>query len=147
MHLNELPMRCLIVDDSAQFVTAARGLLEHQGVNVVGVASTGADAIRCYDELRPDVTLVDLDLGCESGFDVAELIHHAAGPSAPPIILISTHAAADFAEMIAASPAAGFVTKSALSLGAIRDLVGRRDHASAGLREAGADGAINTETH
>jgi DNA-binding NarL/FixJ family response regulator len=91
------------------------------------------------------VTLVDLDLGGESGFDVAELIHHAAGPSAPPVILISTHAAADFAEMIAASPAAGFVTKSALSLGAIRDLVGRRDHASARFRDA-ADGAINAET-
>ena len=52
-------MRCLIVDDSAHFVDAARELLEHEGVTVVGVASTSADALRCFEESRPDVTLVD----------------------------------------------------------------------------------------
>ena len=77
-------MRCLIVDDSAHFVAAARGLLEREGVAIVGVASTGADALRCFEALRPDVTLVDLDLGGESGFDVAVQLHRAAGPTAPP---------------------------------------------------------------
>jgi DNA-binding NarL/FixJ family response regulator len=128
-------MRCLIVDDSAHFVAAARGLLEREGVAVVGVASTGADALRCFEELRPDVTLVDVDLGGESGFDVAEQLHRSAGPTAPPVILISTHAAQDFAELIDESPAAGFVAKSALSGGAIRDLVCHRDRRSAGLQE------------
>ena len=71
-------MRCLIVDDSACFVAAARGLLERQGFTVVGVASTGAEALRCFEELRPDVTLVDLELAGESGFDVAEQLHRAA---------------------------------------------------------------------
>jgi CheY-like chemotaxis protein len=127
-------MRCLIVDDSAYFVAAARGLLEREGVAVVGVAATGADALRCFEELRPDVTLVDVDLGGESGFDVAERLHRSAGPAAPPLILISTHAAQDFAELIEESPAAGFVAKSTLSGGAIRDLVCRRDR-SAGLQE------------
>jgi len=128
-------MRCLIVDDSAYFVSAARGLLEHEGVSVVGVASTGADALRCFQSLRPDVTLVDLDLGGESGFDVAEHLHRAAGSAAAPVILISTHAARDFADMIEASPAAGFVLKSALSGDAIRDLVCHRARRSAGLQE------------
>ena len=108
-------MRCLIVDDSAHFVAAARGLLEREGVAVVGVASTGADALRCFEELRPDVTLVDLDLGGESGFDVAEQLHRAAAPTPSPVIFISTHAAQDFAELIETSPAVGFVAKSALS--------------------------------
>ena len=117
-------MRCLIVDDSAHFVAAACGLLKREGVTVVGVASTGADALRCFEQLRPDVTLVDLDLGGESGFDVAELLHRVAGPAASPVILISTHAAQDFAELIEDSPAAGFVAKSALSGGAIRDVIG-----------------------
>lgn len=128
-------MRCLIVDDSAHFVAAARGLLEREGVAVVGVASTGAEALRCFEELRPDVTLVDVHLGGESGFDVAEQLHRAAGPTASPVILISTHAAQDFAELIEESPAAGFVAKSALSGGAIRDLVCRRDRRSAGIQE------------
>jgi len=118
-------MRCLIVDDSTHFVAAARVLLEREGFTLVGVASTGAEALRCFEELRPDVTLVDLDLGGESGFDVAEQLHRAAGPAASPVILISTHAAQDFAELIQASPAAGFVAKSALSGDAIRDLIAR----------------------
>jgi CheY-like chemotaxis protein len=39
-------LRCLIVDDSPRFLDAARGLLERQGVTVVGVASNSADALR-----------------------------------------------------------------------------------------------------
>jgi DNA-binding response OmpR family regulator len=119
-------MRCLIVDDSAHFVAAACGLLERQGFTVVGVAST-ADALRYFDELRPDVTLVDLDLGGESGFEVAEQLHRAASAAPSPVILISTHAAQDFTDLIEMSPAVGFVSKSALSVGAIHDLLRRRD--------------------
>jgi CheY-like chemotaxis protein len=115
-------MRCLIVDDSADFVDAARGLLECEGITVVGVASTSADALRSFEELRPDVTLVDINLGGESGFELAEQLHRAGGPS--PVILISTHAAQDFADMIESSPAVGFLSKSALTCGAIHDLVG-----------------------
>jgi DNA-binding NarL/FixJ family response regulator len=115
-------MRCLIVDDSADFIDAARGLLECEGITVVGVASTSADALRSFEELRPDVTLVDINLGGESGFELAEQLDRAAGPS--PVILISTHAAQDFADMIESSPAVGFLSKSALTCGAIHDLVG-----------------------
>jgi DNA-binding NarL/FixJ family response regulator len=116
-------MRCLIVDDSAVFADAARGLLERQGITVVGVASTGAEALRCFEVLRPDVTLVDVDLGGESGFELAEQLHQAGSPAPSPVILISTHAAQDFAEMIETSPAVGFVSKSALTGSAIRELV------------------------
>lgn len=125
-------MRCLIVDDSAQFVAAARGMLEREGVTVVGVASTAADARRCFEQLRPNVTLVDLDLGGESGFDVAEQLHRAAGPASSVVILVSTHSAQDFAELIEASPAAGFVAKYALSGAVIRELAGHRDRRPAG---------------
>ena len=117
-------MRCLIVDDSAEFVAAARGLLECEGITVVGVASTIADALRHFEELRPDVTLVDVDLGRESGFELAEQLHRAGEPAPSPVILISTHAAQDFVDMIESSPAVGFVSKSALTCGAIHDLVG-----------------------
>ena len=59
------PMRCLIVHDSLRFLDADRGLLERHGMTVVDVASTSADALRRTVELRPDVTLVDIDLGGE----------------------------------------------------------------------------------
>lgn len=115
-------MRCLIVDDSVDFVDAARGLLQCEGITAVGSASTSADALRRFEELRPDVTLVDINLGSESGFELAEQLHLAGGPS--PVILISTHAAEDFADMIESSPAVGFLSKSALTCCAIHDLVG-----------------------
>ncbi|HEY0451081.1 response regulator transcription factor [Actinophytocola sp.] len=120
-------LRCLIVDDSPRFLAAARGVLEREGVAVVGVASTGAEALRRVAELRPDVTLVDIDLGGQSGFEVVRRLHHDAGVATSQLIMISTHAEDDYAELIAASPTAGFLPKTALSADAIRDLLGRGD--------------------
>jgi CheY-like chemotaxis protein len=121
-------LRCLIVDDSPRFLDAARGLLERQGVAVIGVASTSAQALQRVQELHPDVTLVDLDLGGESGLELARRLHDQASTAAAPVILISTHAEQDYAELIAASPAVGFLPKTALSADAIRRLLtGRGD--------------------
>ncbi|MCW2593177.1 MAG: response regulator containing a CheY-like receiver domain and an DNA-binding domain [Mycobacterium sp.] len=116
-------MRCVIVDDSPDFVDAARRLLEHDGITVVGIASTSAEALRCFDELRPDVILVDVNLGGENGFELAEQLHRFGLPTPPSVILISTHAEQDLADMIATSPAVGFLSKINLTPGAIRDLV------------------------
>jgi len=118
-------VRCLIVDDSANFRDAASSMLERAGIEVVGVASNGADALARLLELRPDVTLVDVDLGAESGFDLVVQLSEASTP-APRVILISTHSEQDFVDMIAASPAIGFLPKFALSPDAIRDLVASR---------------------
>jgi DNA-binding NarL/FixJ family response regulator len=115
-------MRCLIVDDSAAFCDAASTMLERAGISVVGMARNTVEALSCYRDLQPDVTLVDINLGSESGFDVAEELHRAGSP-ALPVILISTHDEQDLAEMIATSSALGFLSKFALSPDAIRDLV------------------------
>ena len=64
-------LRCVIVDDSPAVLRAASELLEGQGIVVLGVAATGVQAVRLIDELEPDVVLVDIDLGPESGFDLA----------------------------------------------------------------------------
>jgi CheY-like chemotaxis protein len=71
-------MRCLIVDDSPRFLEAARGLLVREGIVVVAVATNGADAIRRAAELGPDVILVDIDLGGQSGFDVVRRLTREA---------------------------------------------------------------------
>ncbi|MBK3578649.1 response regulator transcription factor [Streptomyces sp. MBT65] len=115
-----MSLRCLLVDDSARFLEAARALLERSGVEVVGIASTGADAVSRARETAPDVALVDLDLDGENGFDVARRL---VG-NVPAVILISTHSREDFQELIAASPAHGFLHKSAVSARAIRDVLG-----------------------
>jgi CheY-like chemotaxis protein len=116
-------LRCLIVDDSRRFLEAARDLLEREGIAVPAVACTSAEAVRRVEQLRPDLVLVDIDLGGESGFELARRLHGGAHPAPLPIILISTHAEQDYADLIAASPAVGFLAKAALSAGAIRDLL------------------------
>jgi DNA-binding NarL/FixJ family response regulator len=118
-------IRVVIVDDNPEFLDSARRLLEHQGVRVVGVASTNADALRSVQELRPDVTLVDVNLGEESGFDLAEALHEIDSAPTAPVILISTHAEPDLTDMLETSPAIGFLAKSALSASAITTALSR----------------------
>ena len=112
-------LRCLIVDDSARFLVVARALLEREGVTVVGVALTAAEALRTVAELRPDVTLVDIDLRGESGLELSRRLDSH-------VILISSHAEEDYADLIAESPALGFLSKTSLSGAAIQRLLSSR---------------------
>jgi DNA-binding response OmpR family regulator len=91
-------VRCLIVDDNDEFLRVAL-------------------------ELKPDVALVDIRLGEESGCDVARQIAGRAGAGLPRVILISACREDDFAVMIADSPAVSFLPKSALSGAAIRSIL------------------------
>jgi DNA-binding NarL/FixJ family response regulator len=116
-----VPLRCLIVDANASFLKAAATLLEREGMRIVGVASTGAEALTQARALRPDVILLDIDLGAESGLEIAGRLVEAE-PDGARVILISTHAEADFADLIDATPAAGFVPKSELSASAVQRL-------------------------
>jgi len=119
-----MSLRCLIVDDSAVFLRSARTLLETGDITVT-TASTGGEARHVIDEADPDVVLVDIDLGEENGFDlVAQLAGHPRrGGGALETILISNRVRDDFEELIAESPARGFITKSALSAAAIRSIM------------------------
>jgi DNA-binding NarL/FixJ family response regulator len=133
--LASVGLRCLIVDDSVGFRQAARALLEQEGMTVAGVAATCDEAVRRVIELRPDVTLVDIDLGGSSGCDLARRLADEAGSAAGCLILISAHAEEEFADLIEASPAAGFLAKSALSADAIRALLPANPDGSAAASE------------
>ncbi|HTA00201.1 MAG TPA: response regulator transcription factor [Streptosporangiaceae bacterium] len=113
----------LIVDDDRLFLEAARVLLEREGLPVVGVVTNSVQALRLATDLRPDVILVDLMLGDESGFDLTRRLDGHNEAADPVVILMSTYSEADFAELIAESPAAGFLPKSELSADAIRRIV------------------------
>ena len=115
-----MKLRLLIVDDNTHFLAAARDLLEREGLDVVAVASTGAEAVRLSRLLRPDVTLVDVDLGQESGFDLARQLTDGTGG---PVVIISTYAAQDLADLLDASPAIGYLSKFDLSGRAISALL------------------------
>jgi DNA-binding NarL/FixJ family response regulator len=114
-------LTCLIVDDSTYFLASASELLEREGLEVVGIAFDSTQAIRLASELRPDVALVDINLGDEDGFELAGQLDAAS----TNVILVSTNSEGDIHELIAASPAIGFIEKPQLSAKTIRAMLER----------------------
>src|ERR1700749_4369630 len=101
-HTGRMPLQCIIVGDYQPFLTLAQAKLERQGMAVVAVAANGTEALHQARKLSPDVALVDISLGTESGFDIAREI----SPYVGSVILISSndhYEDEDYAELIAAS--------------------------------------------
>ena len=113
--------RVLLVDDHAGFRAQARALLEAEGLDVVGEAADGAEAIALLARVEADVVLLDVLLGDEDGFAVARRI--AALPHPPAVILTSTRDADAYGERIARAPVRGFLPKAVLSGAAIDRLL------------------------
>jgi DNA-binding NarL/FixJ family response regulator len=120
-------LRCLIVDDNASFLAEARGLLEDDGFDVIGTASSSDVALKHVAEQRPDLALIDIDLGEENGIDVAQRILDTASRLAPKIILISARDESEYGDLIETSPAVGFLAKRDLTSAAIRSLLAGDD--------------------
>ena len=113
------------MDDNDHFLSAARCLLEREGLSVLGVASSSVEAVRLVGDLLPDVVLVDVDLGTESGLDLAREL--AAEPRAS-VVLISAHSEAELADLVDLSPAVGFIPKQDLSVAAIATVLADVEH-------------------
>jgi DNA-binding NarL/FixJ family response regulator len=56
-------IRCLIIDDNEAFLASAARLLKSANFDVVGTASSAADAIRVASEVKPDLAIIDVELG------------------------------------------------------------------------------------
>ena len=116
-------LRCVVVDDDTSFLEAAKAMLEADGAMVVGTASSTSDAVQRVNALHPEVVLVDIRLGEESGFDTARKLATCSG--APVVIMISTHSGEDYADLLMESPVICFLPKAELSGAAIRRILGR----------------------
>jgi two-component system, NarL family, nitrate/nitrite response regulator NarL len=116
-------MRCVIVDDNEAFLEVSRALLERDGVEVVGVARNPTDCLACVRALEPDVLLVDIDLGEESGIELARRLAGEPDVGGARLILMSAHGENEIAEVIEDGVVIGFLTKSALSRQAIETLL------------------------
>jgi DNA-binding NarL/FixJ family response regulator len=120
--LEDVTVRCLLVDDSEEFLASATRLLEAQGLEIVGRATNRDEALELVVRLAPDLALVDIELGEEDGIALSEELSRRA-PSTK-VVLISAYARDDLADLIAGSSALGFVPKNLLGADAIADLLG-----------------------
>jgi two-component system, NarL family, nitrate/nitrite response regulator NarL len=64
----------LLVDDDAETRALLKGVLEDEGIQVVGAASDGAEAVELADSLLPEVVLMDLRMPRMGGFEATRLI-------------------------------------------------------------------------
>jgi two-component system nitrate/nitrite response regulator NarL len=114
-------LRGLLVDDSETFIVSARRLLESQGMEIVGTATSGAEALELVAALSPDVALLDVELGEEDGVALAGELRSRS--PATRVVLISTYSSDDMRDVISTSSAVGFLPKSRLSGDAVRTLL------------------------
>ena len=98
-------------------------LLKTQGIDVVGGAGSATEGLQQIAELRPDVALIDIDLGGESGLALARSVNDRAADGVPKVILISTHDESEFADLIEATSALGFLCKTELSAATIHRML------------------------
>jgi two-component system, NarL family, nitrate/nitrite response regulator NarL len=116
-----MSLRCLIVDDSKEFLASAARLLDSQGVEVVGVATGYADGLRLAEELTPDIALIDVDLGEEDGIQLAREL--TSRVPAMRTILISAHDLDDL-DLTEAGANVVFLPKNELGADALEAILG-----------------------
>jgi DNA-binding NarL/FixJ family response regulator len=110
-------LRVLVVDDHDLFRTGLKSLLEEQGVNVVGEAPNGKNAIRLTSELAPDVVIMDLNM---PGLTGVETTRHLAGVAPLTRVVVLTISADDEDVMDAVmAGACGYLLKDS----SIQDLI------------------------
>jgi DNA-binding NarL/FixJ family response regulator len=103
------PIRIMIVDDHPMVREGLAGILERQGMQVVGLASNGRQTIEMFARHRPDVLLLDLRLPDLSGIEVTRRII-ADFPEAKIVFLSSSQGDASIYEAIS-SGAVGYLVK------------------------------------
>ena len=94
-------LRVLIVDDHDLFRSGLRNLLEEQGVNIVGEAAAGQEALRIVREVAPDVVVMDLNMPGMTGVEATRQIA-AVAPLARVLVLTISDQDADVMDAILA---------------------------------------------
>lgn len=105
-----MAMRVLLADDHALFREGLTSLLASRGIEVIGQASDGVEAVTLTRVLRPDVVLMDLSMPGMGGSEATRLIAEEA-PDVAVVILTVSETDQDLFEAIR-SGARGYLVKS-----------------------------------
>ena len=125
----------MIVDDQPPFRDAARAVLSRiDGFDLVAEVDSGEGAVATSVELRPDLVLMDINMGALDGIEATRLITDAHPET--KVILVSTYSLEDLPVTARSSGAIAYVNKDELSPRVVRR-----------LWESGGDPAWLTPTH
>lgn len=108
-----MDLKILIVDDTDTWrMLVGQYLRNVPGVQLVGEAENGAQAVEKSRTLQPDVVLLDISLPDGKGVDIARRIKEES-PNIH-VYLYSAYEVGEIRELSISSPADGFIQKSAL---------------------------------
>jgi DNA-binding NarL/FixJ family response regulator len=107
--------RCLIADDQAMVREGFAAVLTAQpGLQVVGQAANGADAVSQARQLAPDVVLMDVRMPVMDGLQATrEILHGVAGQERPRVLMLTTFDLDDYVYEALRAGASGFLLKDA----------------------------------
>ena len=135
-------IRVLVVDDHPMLREGIVAVIERQAdMTVVGEASDGTEAVARFVELRPDVTLMDLQMPGSSGFEAIEGIRARSQRS--PILVLTTYPGDSQALRALRAGANGYLLKSCIR----RELVDAIRAVHAGRRPISAEIAQEIAAH
>ena len=111
-------VKILLVDDHAMFRAGIKALLEvEHGLEVVGEASSGDEAVDECRALKPDVVIMDLSMPESNGLEATRRI--AALGLDTKVLVLTVHAEEEYLVPVVEAGASGYLTKTS----ADRDLV------------------------
>ena len=105
------PLRVLLADDQEMVRTGFRLILSAEGIEVVGEAGTGVDAVALARELRPDVVLMDIRMPQLDGLEATRVL--TADPRPPRIVVVTTFDLDEYVYGALRAGACGFLLKDA----------------------------------
>jgi len=104
-------IRLLLADDHTMLREALRRAMESAGLDVVGEAADGDEAVRLTAELRPDVVLMDVSMPVLDGVEATRRIHRDLPDVA--VVMLTMHADADVVARALSAGAVGYLVKDA----------------------------------
>jgi DNA-binding NarL/FixJ family response regulator len=112
---SQVTTRCLIADDQAMVREGFAAVLNAQpGLQVVGQAADGADAVRQARHLQPDVILMDVRMPVMDGLQATrQILSAAASPARPRVLMLTTFDLDDYVYQALRAGASGFLLKDA----------------------------------
>lgn len=114
-------LRTLVVDDHMDFLRLAKALLDElEGVELIGYAQDGEEAVRLCDKLQPDLVLMDLSMPRMGGLQATRLIQAQNKP--PVVAIVSIYDDPEHREHTARAGADAFISKADF-LGSVSNLV------------------------
>jgi DNA-binding NarL/FixJ family response regulator len=127
--LNKSPIRVLLVDDYEPWRRYySTRFLKEQGLQIIGEASNGLEAVQQAQTLQPDLILLDIGLPTLNGIEAARQIRQVSPASR--ILFVTENRSADIAAEALNTGASGYVVKS----DATRELLPAVDMVLAGKR-------------